>query len=249
MESVSYYPGKLSMVIVDDGSKSPVKVEALVGAGGFPFSVYVVRLEKNSGITEALNTGLRWIEANLTVRYIARLDAGDVCKEDRFYRQVEFLEQNPQVGLLGSWCVFQNPSTGFHYTYTTPTQHGAILSEMHSRNVFIHPTVMFRTELVPLVGLYPTDFPHVEDYALFFKMLHQTKGAILDKTLVTCEINSKGISISNRKAQLKGRQRVISEFGVNAFQKLVGKSKVYLLRLLPYQVILLIKNKLSSGKV
>jgi glycosyltransferase involved in cell wall biosynthesis len=243
LESISYHAGGLAIVVVDDGSPIPVEAAALSQTANIPFKVYVVRLEKNRGITEALNTGLQWILANLKVPYIARLDAGDTCKDKRFYQQVAFLNQNPHVGLLGSWCVFQNPFTGFQYTYYTPTQHKAILTEMHSRNVFIHPTVMFRTNLLEVVGLYPTDFPYVEDYALFFKMLHKTKGAILNDVLVTCEINTKGISITNRQNQLKGRQKVVVEFGSGAFRKFLGICKLYALRVIPYKIILQLKSK------
>ncbi|GGK78126.1 glycosyltransferase [Rufibacter glacialis] len=241
LESISYYPGRLCVVVVDDGSTTPV----LKGIEGNQKDMitHVIRIEKNVGITAALNTGLQWIEDNLVVRYIARLDCADICHQDRFYDQVAFLDQNPEVGLLGTWCKFLDPQSGFSYLYTTPTQHEAILIEMHFRNVFIHPTVMFRAQLLKKTGFYPLNFHLVEDYALFFVMLHQTKGAVLDKVLVTCEINPKGLSISNRRTQLIGRDRVVNEFGIGTIYKWLAKAKLLILRGLPYQFVLFVKNK------
>ncbi|WP_062542112.1 glycosyltransferase [Rufibacter tibetensis] len=249
LESIKYHQHKLCAVVIDDGSPIPVKLEEMPDPGICGFSTHVVRIEKNKGITNALNVGLQWIKQNLSVQYIARLDCADLCHPSRFYRQAEFLNKNSQIGLLGSWCVFRDPSSDFEYTYTTPTDHHTILSEMHFRNVFIHPTVLFRSELLEKVGVYPADYPYVEDYALFFKMLHKTKGAILGEFLVTCEINAKGLSITNRKDQLRGRERVVSEFGSSTFLKFIAKQKLRVLRILPYNIVLIVKNRLSKSNL
>ncbi|MBC3538714.1 glycosyltransferase [Rufibacter sediminis] len=244
LQSIVYKPEKLWVLIVDDGSLMPVQEEAIASTG-ISFRFHVIRLYKNEGITHALNTGLQWIEDHLQTRFVARLDCGDLCHQERFFKQVKFLDENTQVGLLGSWCEFHNPQTGLKYAYTTPLEHASILSEMHFRNVFIHPTVVFRSELIKETGKYPIEYPYVEDYALFFKMLHKTKGAILNDFLVTCELNPKGISLSNRKEQLFGRRSVVSDYGVFAFKKIAGEFKLLFLSFLPYGLVHLVKSKLS----
>ncbi len=230
------------LVIVDDGSQTPVSEDELLGYLPKAYAMKVITLDINQGITTALNTGLQWIEAHLAVTYIARLDCGDICHEDRFYQQIYYLQQHPKVGLLGSWCIFQSPDAELRYEYTTPTQHEDLIKEMHLRNAFIHPTVVFKKELVEEIGSYPTSFEHVEDYALFFRMMQKTRTAILNQFLVTCEINPKGISIKNRMDQLKGRYMVVQEYGRNSLWKLLGKLKLKLLMLTPYSTILKIKN-------
>ncbi|WP_317195391.1 glycosyltransferase [Rufibacter roseolus] len=243
LDSIRYDVGKLCVVVVDDGSQSPVKEEDLFLFFDFEFPIHIIRIEQNAGITKALNAGLQWIEENVAVQYIARLDCGDLCHQDRFYKQASFLAQNPDVGLLGTWCTFRNPVNGFSYSYTTPTAHEAILSAMHFRNVFIHPTVMFRSEIIEITGRYSLDYPFVEDYALFFNILNKSKGAVLDEFLVACELNPKGISVSNRKQQLIGRKRVVSEFGSNPVKKLLANCKLLILRYIPYGLVLSLKNK------
>ncbi|GAB2533595.1 glycosyltransferase [Rufibacter soli] len=247
LRSIAYLPGKLCVLVVDDGSALPVTKQLIRANLSASYPFHLLRLPQNAGITQALNAGLRWIQDNLTARYIARLDCGDVCHKDRFLQQVRFLDQHPAVGLLGTWCTFQSPDGEVNYSYTTPTAHDAIIREMHSRNVFIHPTVMFRSELVAVIGSYPSTFPHVEDYALFYQMLHRMQGAILNKFLVTCEINANGISMANRAAQLKGRYQVVSAFGNSPWLKRRGLLKLSLLQMVPYSLVLHLKSRRRSN--
>ncbi|MEW6108496.1 MAG: glycosyltransferase [Nitrospirota bacterium] len=243
LQSICYYPAKLLVLVVDDGSEVPVTSDILENANiNFP-GIHVLNLKQNSGITHALNVGLKWIEDVLHVRYIARMDCADVCHPEKFYKQVSFLDANPSIGFIGSWCIFQTPDATFRYKYTTPKGQDEIVKEMHNRNVFIHPTVMFRAELIKAVGYYPVDYPHVEDYAYFWRMVKRTKTAILDELLVTCEINVKGISIKNRKKQLEGRYKVVSEFGSVLHLKLLGLARLKALMLMPYSLILLLKSQ------
>lgn len=239
LKSIRYDPARCAAVVVDDGSREPVALDP----SEFEFPVHLLRHDTNKGITGALNTGLRWIIAHLNPTYIARLDCADICAEDRFALQVAHLDAHPDVGLIGSWCIFRQPLSGLSYSYTTPTNHEEIMKAMHFRNIFIHPTVLFRSSLLNTTGLYPEDHPHVEDYALFWKMALQCRTTILDKYLVTCEINPSGISISNRKAQLQGRYRAVSLFG-RGLLRLTGMMKMKLLMMIPYGMVL----KWKAGK-
>jgi glycosyltransferase involved in cell wall biosynthesis len=204
--------------------------------------LHLIRLPENEGITAALNTGLQWFLQNSTAPYIARLDCGDTCHPQRFQKQVTFLNTHTEVGLLGSWCTFREERTGRSYTYTTPLQHAAIIKAMHLRNVFIHPTVMFRAALLKEAGLYPFDYPHAEDYAFFWKLLQVTQGAILSENLMCCAIRQNGISFANRRKQLGSRVRVVQAFGNNVLLKRMGRLKLYILLLMPNALLLWLKT-------
>jgi glycosyltransferase involved in cell wall biosynthesis len=239
LASISYHPHRCCVLVVDDGSKNPVQVSP----EDCPVPVHVLRLELNAGIVQALNTGLDWITRHMKPRYIARLDCADLCHPERFHLQVQYLDQHSGTGLVGSWCRFEQPGTDLSYSYTTPTEHREIIRALHFRNVFIHPAVMFRTELLDKVGKYPHAYPHCEDYALFWKMAQVTGTAILPEVLVTCEINPGGLSMRNRKAQLRSRYRIVAEFGSIPQLRLAGLAKLSLMRLIPYKLILKTKQK------
>lgn len=230
------------VLVVDDGSNVPVTPASIELGIKIDFPLFVLRNEVNQGITGALNLGLKWIEEQNAANYIARLDCADLCAPDRFYKQMEFMQNHPEVGLLGSWCVFEDRARSLHYEYKTPTGHSQITKAMHFRNVFIHPTVIFETGLLKKVGYYPTNFAHAEDYAFFYQLIKITDSHILSQFLVKCEINDKGISLKNRQKQLVTRGQIIMQYGTNRFLKFAGLLRVYALRLLPKTLVLRLRN-------
>lgn len=246
LQTVQYKADRFAVVIVDDGSHTAVAMDVLQRSLPHFSNIHLIRLEKNQGITAALNAGLQWIGANTAVLYIARLDCRDTCHPQRFYKQVDFLNAHAEVGLLGSWCTFTDETTGAGYAYITPLQHGGIVKAMHLRNVFIHPGVMFRMDLVGRAGPYPYDFPHAEDYAFFWRLLRISKGAVLGETLTYCAILPQGLSLSNRRAQLRSRLKVVQQFGCHTGLKILGIIKLNILLMVPKTVLLRLKIRKAT---
>ena len=248
LESIVYDPLACGLLIVDDGSNEALQYEDVIPYLSQSLSVTILRLRENQGITKALNTGLQWLEEKKNSRYVARLDCGDLCSPDRFIRQVAFLDAHPEVGLLGSWCIFKNFRTGDSYHYVTPTAYKKILKEMYFRNVFIHPTVMWRSEITKIVGVYPENYPHTEDYAFFYEIISKVEAAVLPADLVICEINPQGISLHYRKEQLRSRIKVIRRYGKSWYFRLLGTLRLWILLMVPYRMILEIKKRIYGIK-
>jgi len=243
LKTVYYKPNQFLTVIVDDGSSKSLTEGDIAEktTEGFPF--VLLRNERNLGITAALNKGLDWISEEVNTKYIARLDCGDLCHTERFSLQVNYMEEHPETGLLGSWCRFEEKDGSGGYSYKTPVEHKDIARAMYSRNVFIHPTVMFRTDLLKKTGLYPSKYKYVEDYALFWKMIKCEQSSILDKFLVTCEINPAGLSMKNKKKQLSGRWKVVRDFGTDRFLKLLAFLRLKILTVMPKGLALQLKKR------
>jgi glycosyltransferase involved in cell wall biosynthesis len=243
INSIHYRARRFVILVVDDGSTEPITSDWLYQQSPLATNIQILRFAQNGGITNALNKGLEYIYVNCPSTFIARLDCGDICAPDRFYRQLAFLEKNPSIDLVGSWCYFRNPHTGTSYKFTTPTQHKAIRHSMYFRNVFIHPTVMWRA--TPLKEFrYPGNYPHAEDYGLFYDIVLNKKAAIIDDFLVTCEINPLGISFRNRFDQLKSRLQVIRNYGTNKWWVAAGTIKLLVLMALPHQMVFNLKKRL-----
>ncbi len=243
ISSIVYNTEKYMVLIVDDGSSEPLsgeKIRQLIPEG---INFQIIRLGLNLGITNALNKGLEFIYANFSVRFIARLDCGDICSPNRFYAQVSFLESNPGIHLIGTWCYFKDTGSGEAYKYITPTQHDQIKRSMNFRNVFIHPTVMWRSSGMSQFK-YPDQYPYAEDYGLFYEMISKIRSAIINEFLVTCKINHSGISIHNRSIQLKSRLKVISHYSKNRILFFMGAIKLRLLMVVPYQLVFITKKNL-----
>jgi glycosyltransferase involved in cell wall biosynthesis len=238
LSTVKYSTDNFLVLVVDDGSTEPV--EAVEITRHLP--VKLLRLENNQGITQALNTGLKWIADNLTVKYIARLDCDDTCHPERFDIQVKYMEAHPAVVLAGSWCLFTGQNSNDRYIYKTPTKDSRIRRAMYFRNVFIHPTVIFRKEAVIKAGLYPTGFELAEDYALFWKLMEIGLTFVDSRLLVTTRITETGISLRNRGKQLIVRQKVVNYYGKSIFLKLIAILRLGILFLVPKRLLLRLKN-------
>jgi glycosyltransferase involved in cell wall biosynthesis len=242
LNSVSYQPDRFQVVVVDDGSPDPVTINAIRSGTNINCSIIVLRNETNEGITSALNKGLQWIKSNGNAKYIARLDCGDICDPNRFIRQVDYLDKHADTTLLGSWCIFQTKDASHTYLYKTPVDHERIKRAMHMRNVFIHPTVVFRASALQQINRYPTQFQYAEDYAFFWELIKLGRSHILNEFLVICAIDNKGISLKNRHKQLEVRAKIVAQYGTNHLLKIAGILRVKVLHIVPKQLALRLKK-------
>jgi len=242
LKSVVYAEDRFLVLVVDDGSTVPVDARIVQQELGPSFPMMLIRNDRNMGITASLNQGLEWILKESNARYVARLDCGDTCDIERFRLETNYLDSNQEVGLVGSWCRFEEQKTGKGYVYETVTQHEQIVKSMHFRNVFIHPCVMFRLSVVQEIGLYPSGFELAEDYAYFWKMMEFSRVHVIDRILVTCEMNKGGLSYKNKSKQLVARWKVIKHFSTNTILKLAGFMRLIVLLLMPKELVLWLKS-------
>lgn len=241
LQSVQYAFDKYYVLVVDDGSVMPVTTNEMREHLPKDMQVYVLRKEINQGITKALNDGLQWIDARNDVEYIARLDCGDTCSANRFERQLDFLKSSPGVALLGSWCLFRQPANGAAYTYRTPSYHADIVKKMYYKNLFIHPTIIFRLTTVKALGFYPENFEYAEDYALCWMLINKGETHIIPEVLLFSELNTSGISMKNRRKQLLARYHVVKKIAPHTIRKIGTFLRLLTLFLLPNKVNLWLK--------
>ena len=240
--SVEYPKEKYKVLVIDDGSTVPVSISELPETLRQKQNLEIIRLPENKGITEALNTGLRLILERNDSLYTARLDCGDTCMSDRFTKQISFLSVNTDVALVGSLCLFVDPKKNKRFVYKAAEDHYAILAQMHLKCSFIHPTVIFRNEMIRNTKLYPYDYAHAEDYAFFFELTKKYKTHIIQEILVETQINANGISVKKRQEQIKSKIKIIKFYSINKLLSCAGLLKQYILALLPYKLTTQIKH-------
>ncbi len=145
--------------------------------------IQLVQNDKNIGQTATLNKGL-----NLALgEYIARLDQDDICFPTRLQEQIDFLDNNRNVAVIGSWTQVidekSNPtgkmesviSSSGHYIFELLQKHGTIA----------HPSVMLRKKVIDSLGGYDAQFPLAEDFDLWVRTVqagHDLR--ILEKPLI-----------------------------------------------------------------
>lgn len=128
--------------------------------------------EPRIGIAHALNTGL----AHAQGKYIARMDADDVCHPERLAKQVAHLDTHTEIGVLGTRTAFSTvlaKSSGMKWF--VEWQNAILSPHEHYVKRFVdvplaHPTVMFRRELIDRHGGYDTG-PVPEDHELWMRWM------------------------------------------------------------------------------
>ncbi len=198
LDSIDEKENDFTVVIVDDGSRDPVQFDTSI----YPFAIVILRQSNNGGIVKALNAGLEFIQAE-PFSYIARLDAADLNRPNRFGLQYQHLCENSDLAMVGANVVFRDEDT-FEPIFTTnlPLLAKDTRRWMVFRNCFIHPAVMFRVDTLNQAGLYDERYPHIEDYVFFSRIVECSNATNLEAPLVDCLIRKEGISRLNDHAQL-----------------------------------------------
>jgi glycosyltransferase involved in cell wall biosynthesis len=155
------------------------------------------------GLVGALNTGLEEARG----RYIARADADDINRPYRFEEQVNFLERNPEIALLGGGYAPFNEN-GHRIDIYHPSGSAEIAWKFISNTYFCHPAVMLRREVYDQMGGYPDEA--AEDYAYFSKIVRRHRGYNLKLILLDYREHQSNYSITN-VSTVRESVRIISE--------------------------------------
>ena len=162
------------IIIIDDGSDDGT-IEYIRGVSDKRIRL-IVR-ENESGITSALNRGIQ--ESN--GKYIARHDADDWSVPNRFEKQVEYLEANQEIALLGTGAYLvdaDDRKISQRRVDTNPS-----LSDLIHHNEYVHGSVMMRKEALESVGGYDEWFPTTEDYDLWLRLANEYEVRNIDEPL------------------------------------------------------------------
>lgn len=157
------------ILIVKDGLLTPKLDKTLDEYAAKNKIIRFLEFEKNRGLGLALREGVLACKNEI----IARMDTDDIAKPDRFEKQIQYLKDNPQIALLGSWVTEFSDNENAPDTVTElPCSYEEIKKFAKKRNPFRHMTVLFKKTAVINSGNY-RDFLWFEDYDLWVRMLQK----------------------------------------------------------------------------
>lgn len=199
-------------LIIDDGSQDH-SLQIIQQYSDQRLKVY--SNEQNLGIIPTLNKGFELAQGT----YIARMDADDISDVDRFQKQIEFMENHPEIDLCGTWATqFDEESS---QTLELPLPDADIKAFLLWGNSIIHASVLIKKHFLNTYQLnFDPQYLHAEDYDLWVRCLSIGKFANLPETLYHIRKHSNSISKKNQGLQMKNTQliyqRQLAQLGIQS---------------------------------
>ncbi len=131
---------------------------------------------------------------------LARLDADDEALPDRLAVEAAFLDDHPDVVLVGSPATVIDDSGKETGRIKVACEDRVLRRQLMRRNPFVHSSVAMRAAAFRAAGGY-REFPLVEDYDLWLRMAGQGRLANIDRPLVRYRRHGEGVSSRNARQQ------------------------------------------------
>lgn len=121
----------------------------------------------NTGYVIALNEMLSLAQGE----FIARMDADDVALPNRFQRQVDFMQQHPEVVCVGSWHTLIDHRGRLLTCLELPQQDSEIQREaLAGHGSICHPCALIRRSVLSTLGGYNPELMPAEDLDLWLRL-------------------------------------------------------------------------------
>jgi glycosyltransferase involved in cell wall biosynthesis len=125
--------------------------------------IIILANEQNMGLTKSLNKGIKTAKG----KYIARMDADDISLPERFEKQINVMENNPNIIVCGSKIkAFGERKNKYHVQI--PEKSDDIKVLFIKQNCIPHSTVIIRKDiLIKNHILYNEKYIYAQDYKLW----------------------------------------------------------------------------------
>jgi glycosyltransferase involved in cell wall biosynthesis/carbonic anhydrase/acetyltransferase-like protein (isoleucine patch superfamily) len=187
--------------------------------------ILLIENKINRGIAFSLNYGITIAKG----QYLARMDSDDICHPSRLERQFNFLQNEPNVGILGTSINYIVKGT-IQGHWAVEKSNELCKLQLLNHTPFAHPTVMFNLNKVSKDQIiYKQCKVPAEDYELWTRLCSKYKVSNLDEKLVDYRIHESQISSSKshllREKLSNSRINYISSqfpfLSINAIKNLV----------------------------
>ncbi len=131
------------------------------------------------GLPYCLNFAIRIASGN----YIARIDADDIMLPTRLAKQIDFLDSNPHIGVVGTNAYEINENGETFSILTKPQFDTEIKKAFRNDCPIIHPSVMIKKGLL-MQYRYNEIYPSPEDYELWVRLMTITNFENLQEPLI-----------------------------------------------------------------
>ena len=190
--------------------------------------------EENIGLTRSLNKGIELAKG----KYIARMDADDISLPERLEKQVQFLEENNHIVVLGSWFYGIDENGLINSEFKTHDNEENIIKDLFFLNPLGHGSVMFVKEFITSIGGYNPSFIRTQDYDLWIRVV-ANHGRIINIPLFLLKYRNHPENASNMQSD---KQEALAQKAIQNAYKLLLNKKVSL------KTIQLVRQLILQGR-
>ena len=184
------------LIVVDDGSSDATP--AMLAEMAATDARIVVLRQTNAGIVGALNAGLGIAQG----RYVARMDADDICLQDRFEFQASYLDRHPECVMVGGYAEkFSDERSGIGISTCGWRSRTDLTCFPPKLAVSVHPLIMMRVETLRAMGGYREGYPFAEDYDLFIRASRFGEIQNPPKIVLRYRVHAGSISVQRTETQ------------------------------------------------
>lgn len=174
--------------------------------------IRIIKNPTNIGLTRSLNIGI----SNAKGEYIVRMDADDISCHNRLELLVQYMDNNPDVGICGSWAETIEKSPRKLTPDCSPEN---IRTELFFHNIIIHPSVIIRKSVLEGNHLeYNEKLLFAQDYDLWVKCSKYTKITNIPEFLLRYRISNTQLSsnrlINQHKSAMDTRVWILRQLGI-----------------------------------
>ncbi|MDR0232182.1 MAG: glycosyltransferase [Dysgonamonadaceae bacterium] len=207
------------LLIINDGSTD--KTEEII----LSFEdkrIRYIKNETNLKLIATLNKGIDLARG----KYIARMDADDICLPNRFEKQIDFLEKHSDYALCGSWAYLidsKGKKTG-RIKYIDKSKLLKI-SLLFSCPI-VHPSTMLRTDILQQFKYNPKAL-HTEDFELWLRIMNAgLRIANIPDFLIKYRWHSTNISVENETFQIEKKLELLKPYIENFIGREISKEEL-----------------------
>lgn len=198
------------LIVINDASTNDIE-KVILHYVDTDNRILYVKNEENMQLTRSLN---KWIELSKW-KYIARIDDDDIwCDYEKLAKQVNFMEENPEYGLCGTWIILIDENWKEFDKILNREGDTTIRKYISGSNQFAHSSVIIRKSILDKVWYYiDSDVTkHTEDYDLWLRVGKKSKFDNLQEYCVKYRERRWSISWQKRFKQLSNALRVYLQY-------------------------------------
>lgn len=193
----------MQIIIINDGSTDNTEkcIQDFMKKINFPIEFVS---KDNEGICKTLNLGIQLSKGE----YIATIASDDIWLPEKLAKQIDFLENNQNIGLVYSDIFFlkKDGNTELKFTdykseirkcFLNGIQNAQMYYTLLTENIIIANTVMIRKKCLDTVGYYDENIKF-EDYDMWLRFAQKYPIGFIDEPLAYYRIHDDNISHNSK---------------------------------------------------